>query len=215
MAGFSDFGQHSGVVNLKLTVDLSSLTRGLNEFQRTQVPFAAALALTRTAQRCQANVRGEMGSRFTLRNAWTKQGIVIKPATKTRLQSEVFVGDLWDYLKQQEGGALKVPIGGRKYLAVPTLAARGGSASGIIGRAMRPRQLLSNKNSGAMLIKTKNGLLLIVQRVGRQLVTLYVLVPHGNIKDRLGLVDISQKTVAAVWEEEFAKALAEAERTAR
>jgi hypothetical protein len=208
---------------LTISVDISEVLAKLTELQERQFPYACALALTRTAQKCQAAVRGEMSTRFTIRNDWSVRGIQIKPALKTQKQpfSVVFVGDLWAYLKLQERGGLKVPIGGRHYICVPTSNVRR-FPSQIIPSAMHPKALLGTGK--AFIIPSpehpplRGAIRLIVTRVSkgpRGLRTLYIMVRSGKIRSRLGLVQISQKVAEEVWAGTFDEAMAEAVRTAR
>jgi hypothetical protein len=54
-----------------------------------QVRYASALALTRTAQDAQEQVRRQLPNRFIMRSQWVPKGIRIQRATKANLESTV------------------------------------------------------------------------------------------------------------------------------
>jgi hypothetical protein len=61
--------------------------------QRRQVPFAVALALTRTAQDVKKAEQAEMRSAFDRPTPFTLNSLFIKPATKQSLEARVWVKD--------------------------------------------------------------------------------------------------------------------------
>jgi len=130
------------------SVDISRAIRKLGRMDRN-VRFAAAVALTRTAQDMQAEVRRELRASFTLRNDFTSKAVVIQPATRDSLSAAVLVGTrteafrrIRDALRLQVTGGSKSPTQGRS-IAVPLVGVRRNKRD-IITRANRPRQLLGN-----------------------------------------------------------------------
>jgi len=151
-------------MQLKATVDVSQAVAGLNDLQKTQIPFALAKTLTGCAKVGRAKVQDALGGKFTLRNQFTRQGIRIKPAEKN---SGVIEADVHtdtanrttgapDYLLAQEGGGEKVPHGGRQYLAVPTRYLRQ-MAPGVIPAELRPKALLGAVGGRYTAITRKKG----------------------------------------------------------
>lgn len=73
--------------------DVSQITRHLSDVAMRQVPFATALALTRTAKFVERKIKEEIPrafdrpTRFTLNSTW------VRPATKSRLWAEVKIKD--------------------------------------------------------------------------------------------------------------------------
>lgn len=73
--------------------------RGLPEVRsmladaRKQVPFATALALTKTAQAAQGAVRQEMTRVFDRPTPWILNSTYVKPATKANLEAHVYLKD--------------------------------------------------------------------------------------------------------------------------
>lgn len=87
--------------------DIDRLTKRLSDIQRRHIPFAAAAALTDSAKAAQADVRTQMQRVFDAPTKFTLNSLFIKPATKQKLEAEVFFKD------QSEAGK-GVPAG--KYL---------------------------------------------------------------------------------------------------
>lgn len=65
----------------------------LDRLEREQLPFAAALALTRTAQEVQKGVRQEMETVFDRPTRATLNSLFIQPATKDRMEARVWIKD--------------------------------------------------------------------------------------------------------------------------
>lgn len=86
-------------------VSLDKLPKRLGKFGKN-LRFAGVLTLTWTAQDGQKEVRKDLNREFELRNTFTEKGIRIKPATKQRLESEVFTKD-W-FIAQHDPGDKRV-----------------------------------------------------------------------------------------------------------
>jgi hypothetical protein len=104
--------------------------RGVKEVQdefrsinADQIPFATALALTRTAQDGQKDIQDVvLPTRFTLRRGpFMRAGIRIRAATKANLVA--IVQDIHSFMELQETTGLKTPTYGRA-LAIPLRGAR-------------------------------------------------------------------------------------------
>lgn len=181
-----------------------------------QVPFATALALTRTAQDVQAEVRRQLPRRFTIRNNWVSQGIRITKATKQDLTATVYSKD--KFMKLQETGGVKTSKGTAQGIPVDVKA----SARGIVPRGLWPRALLGRPDVFRAVIHGVDGLWQRLKvsrrkrgRGARSLKLLYVLKPFVPIRPRFGFVDTARETVAKVWANRFREAFAQAMRTAR
>jgi hypothetical protein len=109
---------------VELKVDVDGPLRGLRLVRDEALPFTIVRALTLTAQDAQQIVRQVERTTFTLRNDWTVRNTKITPATKQTLMAEVYTdtgnSSGPDYLPPQETGGDKVPVGGHKFLAIPT-----------------------------------------------------------------------------------------------
>ncbi|MGE8501676.1 MAG: hypothetical protein ACN6P1_05500 [Pseudomonas sp.] len=65
----------------------------LDHLEREQLPFAAALALTRTAQEVQKGLRHEMTNVFDRPTRATLGGVFIEPATREKMAARVWIND--------------------------------------------------------------------------------------------------------------------------
>jgi len=81
------------MLRVQVIPDLKGMQETMHRIEREQVPFATALALTRTAKFVEGEIRKEIPrafsapTRFTLNSLWTKT------ATKRKLVAEVRVKD--------------------------------------------------------------------------------------------------------------------------
>jgi hypothetical protein len=73
--------------------DISAIEQHLSKFARDQMPFATALALTRTVQFAQAKIRAELPRIFDRPNKYTLNSLFIEPARKTKLSAAVKIKD--------------------------------------------------------------------------------------------------------------------------
>jgi hypothetical protein len=80
-------------MQLKIEVDTSGAEKKLNQLVRSQIPFATAYALTQSAKAAQGEIEKEIGRVFDRPTPFTRQAVRIRPATKTRLVSEVKLKD--------------------------------------------------------------------------------------------------------------------------
>ena len=140
---------HDEGMELRVKLDAAALLEGLDDLQKKQIPYALAKTLTDCVKDGQSAVQESLGSKFELRNNFTRQGIRIKPADKRgdRIEADVHTdtanrsSGAPDYLGQQEVGGEKVPHGGHQYIAVPTVYLRI-LAPGVIPAELRPKNLL-------------------------------------------------------------------------
>jgi hypothetical protein len=140
---------------------------GLREWQdqlarmaADQIPYATALMLTRLAQDGQAEVRRELPQRFIIRRAaWAEGGVVITPATKSRLVSEVV--DRNYYMVLQETGGEKFFF--MKDVAIPLEGARS-TPQAIVKPSDYPHAVMAQ---GGFIRKNAQGLA-IMYRVARK-----------------------------------------------
>lgn len=215
-------------IDFRSTIERASAN--LTNLDRKQLPFASALAITRTAQDAQTKVQRNLPRRFVIRNKWVSGGIRIKPGIKTSARRSVIVYSRDDYMVLQEEGGVKTPTG--KMLAVPA----GGvprTARGIIRKRDRPRNVLERYGvfiapltAGAG--KDKAG---VFKREARRrkrkrkysrpakarppIRLLYVLIPKARVKARFGMRELVRSAVTRNWPRRFKEALAHARATAR
>ena len=184
----------------------AQVTNAMRGFER-QMPFAIALALTRTAQDAQQEVKGQLPSRFTLRNGWTARNIRIQTASKSGLEATITAPD---YMAKQETG--ETEHARKRYLAAPGPAI--GDAR-VAPARLRPRALLSQPRT--FVLDTAGGSVAIAQRKGRKarpLRILWWLTPTQRNSERFEFGDTAAQVVerrfAIRFEEAFARAVATA-----
>ena len=128
----------SRAIELFLASNLHEIKRLLLDLEKQQLPFATALALTRTAQQAKADLRSEMQKRFDRPTPYTLNSLYVKPATKRDLVASV---EIKDDLATAKGNAAA------KYLA-PEI--EGGA------RNMKGFELgLSGQSGGMFIIPSK------------------------------------------------------------
>lgn len=132
----------------------------LNRIEK-QIPFATALALTRTAQLAKTAIEGEMKSVFDRPTRWTLNSLRLFPAKKTKLEAKVWMKNEADksiaptitMQPQIEGG------GRRKKRGEAGLTARGILAAGKYAMPGKGAKLNSFGNiSGGQMQKILSGL---------------------------------------------------------
>jgi len=133
---------------VKVSVDVDGPLRGIRALRDQSLPFVIARSLTMTAQDAQTVVRQfEKGGVFNIRNDWTVRNTKITPATKEKMMAEVYTdtgnASHPDYLPRQQDGGEKVPVGGHRWLAIPTdYLFKYTSRKRVIPDNLRPRALL-------------------------------------------------------------------------
>ncbi len=98
------------MLNISFAAEFQRFALTLNDFGRNQLPFAAALALTRTAEIGRDEVIRGLPQTFDRPTPFTMRGITIISARKTRLEARVLVKDIQaEYLRLQELGGTRQP----------------------------------------------------------------------------------------------------------
>lgn len=196
--------------------DIDQAVAGLDDFSERQVPFAEALALTRTAQDAQAGVRDSLARRFTLRNNWVRSGIRITAARKNNPIATV--GSIEPFMRRQEDGGTKTARSHAR-VAVPADAKRG--KTGIIPKGQRPAALMGRPRvlswQGSNLWPRSGGFS-ILQRVGKArypLKRLYWLQRAVRVLPRFGFKATTLQIIARRIAPNFVAALDEARATGK
>nr|WP_314074860.1 hypothetical protein [uncultured Roseococcus sp.] len=98
------------MIRFSVRQDYQRLGHRLDAFERRQLPFAAARALTATAKAAQGAEERAIGSVFDRPTPFTQRGVAITPAKKTALKAEVFVKPIQaTYLGLQDKGGTRRP----------------------------------------------------------------------------------------------------------
>lgn len=187
-----------------ITTNVPRVVESLERFKRDQVPFATALALTRTAQDAQKEIKRQLPTKFTLRRRWVELGIRIRKATKRDLESVVFSRDA--FLLKQEQGATK------RRAAIPVRVRR--SERSVPSRAKWPSQLL--RRPDVFIRDLLGGARGVFQKMrSGRLKLLWVIEDKTVTKPRLRFGETVRTVVRKRWVKNFGAALARAIRTAR
>lgn len=206
-----------------IDLENSSALLGLERARRDQLPFATALALTRTAQEAQEAERDEIPRRFETRGTYLERGVRIKAATKRAPQAAVF----WrapggaarrsfaDTLARHETGGVKAPRG--RALAIPVAEPRR-TKGGKIRKAALPAALLKRKRTFVAPFN-RGADAGIFQRVGKRrypIRLLYHLTSETvRIRERWEFVDTARELARREYPKQFGKAFAKAIATRR
>lgn len=126
-------------VAVSFAQQVAQLDRRIEGHFRRQIPFAAALALTRTAQLARDAITARLPQTFDRPTPFTQRGVSYRPASKANLTATVLVLPRQAaYLTTQETGGIGRPAGRAFALPrVPELAdAYGNIGRGAIGRVL-------------------------------------------------------------------------------
>ncbi|GGJ14076.1 hypothetical protein [Neoroseomonas lacus] len=139
------------MLTMSFAAEFRRLEMTLGNFGRTQLPIAAATALTRTAELGRDHVKSGMPHTFDRPTPFSVNGISIVPARKTRLEARIFVKDVQaEYLRLQELSGMRQP----KKRALITPAAIALNQYGNITR----RGLASAKRKKSTFVGTVKGI---------------------------------------------------------
>lgn len=138
------------VIRLSVRQDYLRLHHTLTDFERRQLPFAAARALTRMAQEAGREVERGLPSTFDRPTPFTLNALGVTSARKTRLEAVTFV-KRWQaaYLKLQEQGGMRRPK--RRALVNPAgvkLNQYGNIPNKALARLKRRRDVFVGKVAG-------------------------------------------------------------------
>lgn len=139
------------VLTMSFAAEFRRLEMTLSDFGRRQLPFAGALALTRTAELGRNDVKAGMPQTFDRPTPFSVNGITIISARKTRLEAKIIVKDIQaEYLRLQELSGIRQP----KKRALITPAAIKLNQYGNITR----RGLASAKRKKSTFVGTVKGI---------------------------------------------------------
>jgi hypothetical protein len=199
------------VFDLAIDVPIDEMRRDLREFERRQLPYATALALTRTVQDAQNEIQQALPRRFIIRNDFLAKGIRIAAAKKTKLEARVFTVD--EILRRQIMGGSK---GGRGHAVALPRDVRT-NKRGIISRAKRPRAL--REKARHFVAPTRDGERALFRRRTKKRYPLELLyrLQYGlvRITERLDFEDIATRIFKREFDDNFDESLRRALRTAR
>ena len=186
---------------IRITAQLDS---NLAKFAGKQLPYAASVALNRTAVGARDLVRDNLPKRFRLRNNWTKGGVQARTSTKSNLMARVLAPE---YMLIQETGGTRQPTKS-KLLAAPAEAMQ---SNRVTPKAKRPRALIASGKG--FILDMGNGDAGVFERYGRkrgQIRLLYWLTDDQQYEQRFEFQRDVSAYVQGKFSVNFATAVADA-----
>ncbi len=174
----------------------------LSQVASRQIPFVVTKTLTDIAKQSQEQIRLHIKERFFIRkkSGGFESSIRIKPATKAKLQAEVYTMAAFAALQQTGGikkgkdGRLAIP----SYQNISQVKKRSGTNS--------PSSYLAGD---AFKMRSKSGQEMIVKRMGKELKVLYFLRKNADVHKKLDMIETTQRAVRAGFSRQFQKNLSE------
>ena len=228
------------MINLNITVDLDSFTKGMTELQETQVPFATAKALNAVGLDVQVAERVRLREVFTIRRqAFADRSIKIthfakkaEPYTTVAIASPDSDGGRPNVFAKFETDTQKTPFGSHG-IAVPLKD--GQIRRGVIPDSQKPAAFHLHRegnqivgDNGTYVVKLADGRELLLQRkdlgkraakkAGRgtreESTPIFLFVPVVKINANLEYVPHAEVVVDRMWavrfDEVFSAAMASA-----
>lgn len=193
-------------INVKTNID--QVIRDLDKKFRSQIPFAAAKALTKTAKDVQAKLTAEIEGVFDRPVPFTQKAIGITYANKSTLTSRVFIKDVQAaYLHLQVAGGTRKPAG--RALLIPAGVAL--NQYGNIPKG-KVKALLGRKDVFSGRVRGVAG---IWQRTGKGAKLLIAYAPEARYEKRFDFVGIARREIERTITANFREALQEALASAR
>lgn len=225
---------------ITIDVDLAGFTKGMNDLQQTQIPFAMSKALNAVGLDVQVRERARLREVFTLRReTWADRSIKITHfATKQELFTTIAISppgrkDNADILGKFEDQTEKTARGSHG-VAVPMDPRR--NKSDVIINSQRPKAFKLHRegsrivgDQGTFIVKLADGRELLLQRkdlgkraakkAGRgtaeRATLLYIFAPRVKLTIPLKFVPSAVEVVARMWQQRFGEAFALAMASAR
>ncbi len=208
-----------------LTIDVKAapFTKQIGRHAK-QVPFAAAVALNRTANKFQDAARKRLGRKFELRRRTFLERGVAKisrsdRANKRRLSVRIHVDPRVSFLEKFEKGRRKVPRGA--HLAIPSREVPR-TAAGVVRRNLRPSALQLHRQGQSVKGQRRTFLVPgvgVFQRFGRKGNTsvrlLFSFKSSAPTPRTLGFELTARRTVRDEYDRQFIVAWNQAIRTSR
>lgn len=202
-------------MQISIQSDIKKATRALGRLSK-QIPFAASVAMNKTATKIQQVERAAMKRELDNPRPATVKGIRVMRSNKRNLEAAVFVIPAIDrFLRYQvqggtrrpDGRAISVPVNTRlnKYGNIP------GRRSGKIAKLMNRPDTFSGTVKGVPgLYQRGKG------RSRHHVVKLLIAwEPRATYRPRFRFYDHAVKTARRVWPRQFRQAIRHAVRTAR
>lgn len=202
------------MLTMSITTNVLDVAKGIKD-GADQLPFAIALALTRTAQDVQTELKGGLDDHFTIRSKWVEGSIRAKPAEKKAVNPVAFVGTLYEPMASQvsgepkkgkDGGDIAQPVWAR---ATPSATTRPAKWPGKL--AKRRNFFVAPFNRDPFVVGRGAGegeAVGLFQRLGskkgkRHLRLWWSIKPEVTVKDRWPFREIAEGAIARELADNF------------
>ena len=204
---------------LEIETTAPELVARMEVFFARQVPFATAVALTRTAKRGQQLVRSRLASHFTVRRKTLGNAIQISPARKADWPNqEARVGIMFDWLAHHVTGETR--RAGEHRLSIPVSEAQPKirTSVGKTRRSLKAGRLIEANR--ASIQENAEGAFVLFHGAGRvhlgnQRSVIYILRERARIRATWPFVREVEETVRTRLEREYLRAMVHAARQSR
>jgi len=196
------------LVIISVTSDIDAVAARVFGELRKQIPFGAALGITRTAQDVQRAETQAINDVFDRPTNFTLNAVGYTAATKATLTATVFIKPIQaGYLKWQEVGGTRYPQGRALVLPTPSsnLDAYGNLRRGVV------KQYLARPDTFSGTFRGTAGIWL---RQGKHLRLLIQYEPKATYEPIWDFVGIAERVVAARIEANVSAAMEQAIATA-
>jgi hypothetical protein len=229
------------MINTTIDVDLRQFTRGMDEAQQRQVPFATMRALDAVGLDVQKRERARLREAFDIRrDLFADRSIKLThKAKKTELYTTIAIappggdGGRPNVFSKFESETVKTPYGAHG-IAIPLKD--GQIRKGIIPNSQKPAAFALHREGnrivglkGTYVVRLSNGRELLLQRkdmgkraqkkAGRRTrddsIILFLFVPKVKVNPTLRFVPSAGEVIDRAWEPRFTEMFAAAMATAR
>ena len=165
------------MIIIRLDVDLRGWSAWTSAMVNRELPWATAIALTRTAQDARKQLAEDLPSQFTIRTPYVARRLRYVKATPSNRVA--YVGHLDEFMRlQAEGGSRPAAASG--FVAVPTAALRGSDNRGTTKKSAFPGALVRR---GAFTAPTASGSIALYRRTSTgELERLYTLARSAEVR---------------------------------
>lgn len=205
---------------IKITVESSAAATSswIRHIRKQQLPFATAVALTKSGNHVARESGAAIGDHFTVRKKMLRRSLVSTRANKKdwpKVQAIVHLKEWAEFMADHVTGETRRPQGGASRMAVPTSLVKR-TRSGKVYKTHSPRHLRDKKGTtvtginGTTVIKIRRG-----PRAKKRAGIFWTLHSRVKIKADWPVEDDASKSFSRHYRREFQVALDAAVRSAR
>lgn len=195
-------------LDFRVDFDAGLFARYLDDVVAREIPFATAVALSRTVRDMRDVTQADLDRYFTIRGPRVRRGIQMRGATKRTLTAQIGSRDA--FMALHETGGFKEPTGSNKTVAVPVRARLRPTSktppSKWPGALLRkPRHFLGTLKTGQPVIYRRSG-----KGKRAKFVIMYYLPNKVRIDEHWPFFDTVADVMVDVWHRHAIEALEEA-----